>query len=600
MTPPTAEGGALRSQDIRTTGDPTGLDGAILRVNPDTGAAMAGNPNIGSADLNTRRIVAHGLRNPFRITVRPGTNEVWAGDVGWNTWEEINRVQSPTGGTTNFGWPCYEGAAAHERLRQPEPQRLREPLQRRKLRLDAAVLHVQPLGQGRDGRDLPDRRLVDLRPRVLHGRQLRARVQRALFFSDYSRATASGSCSPARTGCPTPPPGRRSSRPRQARSSCRSGPDGDLYYVDMPGGTIRRVRGPSTNRTPTAVATATPTSGPAPLDGRLRRPRLQRPRRRHAGLRLGPRRRTGRTTTRPPPTPSRTYIVARDGHGRPARDRHRRADRHRHRRRSRPARPPTATITSPRRRHAPGGSATRSRSRARARTPRARRSRRARSPGRSTSSTATARARAATRTSLQSLTGAGGSIVAPDHEYPSHLELQLTARDASGLTRTVTRRLDPRTVALTLAVQPGGRRPDASARRWRPRRSRATSSSARPTPSRRPRRSTLGGVPYAFASWSDGGAAPPRDRRRTRRRPTPRPTRRRDPSGSPARTSWARTRARRLPAGAEVYRTIAAVDGLATRLRVRLAPHVGGLRGGARPLRRHRRPARPRCSRAGG
>ena len=111
MTPPTAEGGALRSQDIRTTGDPTGLDGAILRVNPDTGAAMPGNPNIGSADLNTRRIVAHGLRNPFRITVRPGTNEIWAGDVGWNTWEEINRIPSPTGGTTNFGWPCYEGAA---------------------------------------------------------------------------------------------------------------------------------------------------------------------------------------------------------------------------------------------------------------------------------------------------------------------------------------------------------------------------------------------------------------------------------------------------------------------------------------------------------
>ena len=92
MTPPTAEGGALRSQDIRTTGDPTGLDGAILRVDPDTGAAMPGNPNAGSADPNARRIVAYGLRNPFRITVRPGTNEVWAGDVGWNTWEEINRV----------------------------------------------------------------------------------------------------------------------------------------------------------------------------------------------------------------------------------------------------------------------------------------------------------------------------------------------------------------------------------------------------------------------------------------------------------------------------------------------------------------------------
>ena len=32
LTPPTAEGGALRSQDLRTTADPTSLDGAILRV----------------------------------------------------------------------------------------------------------------------------------------------------------------------------------------------------------------------------------------------------------------------------------------------------------------------------------------------------------------------------------------------------------------------------------------------------------------------------------------------------------------------------------------------------------------------------------------
>ena len=70
---------------------------------------MAGNPNIGSADPNARRIVAHGFRNPFRITVRPGTNEVWAGDVGWNTWEEIDRIPNPTASTTNFGWPCYEG-----------------------------------------------------------------------------------------------------------------------------------------------------------------------------------------------------------------------------------------------------------------------------------------------------------------------------------------------------------------------------------------------------------------------------------------------------------------------------------------------------------
>ena len=82
----------------------------MLRLDPDTGAALPGNPNIGSADPNARRIVAYGLRNPYRFTMRPGTNEVWIGDVGWNTWEEIDRVVNPTAGTTNFGWPCYEGS----------------------------------------------------------------------------------------------------------------------------------------------------------------------------------------------------------------------------------------------------------------------------------------------------------------------------------------------------------------------------------------------------------------------------------------------------------------------------------------------------------
>jgi glucose/arabinose dehydrogenase len=84
QTAPSAEGGALRSQDLRTSGDPVTLDGTIIRIHPDTGAAMPGNPLIGNSDPNARRIIAYGLRNPFRFTIRPGTNELWIGDVGWN------------------------------------------------------------------------------------------------------------------------------------------------------------------------------------------------------------------------------------------------------------------------------------------------------------------------------------------------------------------------------------------------------------------------------------------------------------------------------------------------------------------------------------
>ena len=46
------------------------------------------------------------------MTTRPGTNELWIGDVGWNSWEEIDRVANPkTLPVENFGWPCYEGTA---------------------------------------------------------------------------------------------------------------------------------------------------------------------------------------------------------------------------------------------------------------------------------------------------------------------------------------------------------------------------------------------------------------------------------------------------------------------------------------------------------
>ncbi len=113
---PANEGGALRSQDLQTSGDPTSLDGAVLRIDPDTGDAWPDNANAGSSDANKARIIADGLRNPFRITVR-SDGSVWIGDVGYSDWEEIDRIPDPDAAPRNFGWPCYEGNGA-----QPEYQ----------------------------------------------------------------------------------------------------------------------------------------------------------------------------------------------------------------------------------------------------------------------------------------------------------------------------------------------------------------------------------------------------------------------------------------------------------------------------------------------
>src|SRR4029450_13615764 len=96
-------------QDLRTDGDPVGMCGSIIRVDPATGTRLADNPLASSTHPQPRRIVSYGLRNPYRFAFRPGASEIWVGDVGWNTWEELDRIPSPAAPVENFGWPCYEG-----------------------------------------------------------------------------------------------------------------------------------------------------------------------------------------------------------------------------------------------------------------------------------------------------------------------------------------------------------------------------------------------------------------------------------------------------------------------------------------------------------
>jgi hypothetical protein len=99
---------------------------------------------------------------------------------------------------------------------------------------------------------------------------------------------------------------------------------------------------------------------------------------------------------------------------------------------------------------------------------------------------------------------ASGSFTAPDHEYPSYLELTLTATDSGGLTDTATLRLDPRTVVLTFQTTPGGLQlvvNDASAKASFTRTVIIGSSNSvsAPTPQAKGKKT------YGFLSWSDGG-----------------------------------------------------------------------------------------------
>ncbi len=103
-------------------------------------------------------------------------------------------------------------------------------------------------------------------------------------------------------------------------------------------------------------------------------------------------------------------------------------------------------------------------------------------------------------------TGASGTIVAPDHEYPSYLELKLTARDSGGLTSVVSRRLDPKTVRLTFATSPAGLPLTVGAATQVTPFSRTVIAGSTNSMSAAASHNA-GGHAYGFQSWSDGGAA---------------------------------------------------------------------------------------------
>ena len=289
-TAPTARGGALRSQSIRRpTGEPVVLNGSILRVDPATGDALPNNPAVSSTDANARRIVAHGFRNPFRFTIRPGTTEVWIGDVGWNDWEEIDRIVDPLAATVaNAGWPCYEGngqQSGYKALNLDSCNSLYADADR----AADPVLHLQPRLAGGERRGLPVGQLVDPGHGVLPGRQLPGGVRErpvlrgplAQLHLVHARREA--------TACPTRPRSRRSSRPRRTRSTSRRARTATSSTSTSRAATSTASRTPPATRPRRAVIGASPASGPSPLTGQPRRDRLDRSRRLGADLCLGPR-----------------------------------------------------------------------------------------------------------------------------------------------------------------------------------------------------------------------------------------------------------------------------------------------------------------------
>ena len=86
------------------------LLGKILRIDVDSGAPFAippSNPFVGQPAL--REIWAYGLRNPWRFSFDRETGDLFIGDVGQNTVEEIDFQRAGSPGGENYGWRRMEG-----------------------------------------------------------------------------------------------------------------------------------------------------------------------------------------------------------------------------------------------------------------------------------------------------------------------------------------------------------------------------------------------------------------------------------------------------------------------------------------------------------
>ncbi len=140
--------GALRAQMVQSH------SGKILRIDPETGDGLASNPFYDAAHPRDprSRVWALGNRNPFRMTIRPGTGAsnpgvgdpgtLYIGDVGWLTFEELN--VAPAGGF-NFGWPLFEGLVSNSNFQ---------------LATTANLLAPNPLAGGACGGFVPFRNLL--------------------------------------------------------------------------------------------------------------------------------------------------------------------------------------------------------------------------------------------------------------------------------------------------------------------------------------------------------------------------------------------------------------------------------------------------------
>jgi glucose/arabinose dehydrogenase len=199
------------------------LSGKLLRINAD-GSIPSDNPFVGTAGARGE-IWALGLRNPYTFDVDTATGKIHINDVGQNSWEEIN-LGAPG---ANYGWPTCEGLSCGSNPNFTNP----------------IYTYSHAVGRAITGGAFYRQTQF---PSQYHG---------SYFFSDYlggwiKRLNSNNQVSDFWN-------------PQNGPVDLKVGPDGALYYLSIFNGAVYKIQVTSSNQSPTASFTATPMSGSAPL-----------------------------------------------------------------------------------------------------------------------------------------------------------------------------------------------------------------------------------------------------------------------------------------------------------------------------------------------
>ncbi|MBF6601260.1 MAG: PQQ-dependent sugar dehydrogenase [Dehalococcoidia bacterium] len=242
---------ALRAQDINR------FSGKILRINPANGQGLPDNPFYDGNVNDTRsKVWAYGVRNDFRFNFKPGTRILYAGDVGWDTWEEVNVI--PANGGSNLGWPCYEG-------NPPQGGYAAFSLCQSLYNAGGTTFGIYTYNHDAGSAAVAGGAFTG-DATTTPANTYKSAFQNAYWFADYPRNEINvfkvdandqmvpGSLTNFTTSGDGP-------------VDVEVGPqDGDIYYLSIITGQVRRIRFIGDNRPPVAVAAASPTNGLAPLN----------------------------------------------------------------------------------------------------------------------------------------------------------------------------------------------------------------------------------------------------------------------------------------------------------------------------------------------